>query len=66
MNLPAIASKEINNVYWKPSFDTEIANEKSVAFMKILSKKRKNDFLCRLKILPCQVLSTVIPKIFTR
>ena len=44
MNLPAIASKEINNVYWKPSFDTEIANEKSVAFMKILSKKEKMAF----------------------
>ena len=62
MNLSAIAFKGINNAYWKPGLDTEIANDQSVAFGKILSKRRRDDFLCKLGILPHQVLSAVIFK----
>ena len=62
MNLPAIAFKGINNAYWKSGLNTEIANEKSAAFKQILLKRRKDDFLCRLGILPYQVLNTVIFK----
>jgi ubiquinone/menaquinone biosynthesis C-methylase UbiE len=62
MNLPAIAFKGINNTYWKPGLDTEIANDKSAAFKEILSKRRRDNFLCKLGILPYQVLSAVIFK----
>ena len=54
--------KGINNAYWKPILDTEIANEKSIAFKKNLSKQRRDNFLCKLGILPHQVLCAVIFK----
>ncbi|MDR6564919.1 MULTISPECIES: class I SAM-dependent methyltransferase [unclassified Arcicella] len=62
MNLPAIAFKGINNSYWKAGLDTEIANNNSNAFRKIQSKLRRDNFLCKLGILPYQVLSAVIFK----
>ena len=62
MNLPAIAFKGINNSYWKAGLDTEIANNNSEAFRKIQSKLRRDNFLCKLGILPYQVLSAVIFK----
>ncbi|MEA5405003.1 class I SAM-dependent methyltransferase [Arcicella sp. DC2W] len=62
MNLPAIAFKGINNSYWKAGLDTEIANNSSAAFRKIQSKLRRDNFLCKLGILPYQVLSAVIFK----
>lgn len=62
MNLPAIAFKGINNSYWKAGLDTEIANNTSAAFRKIQSKLRRDNFLCKLGILPYQVLSAVIFK----
>ncbi|MEA5259884.1 class I SAM-dependent methyltransferase [Arcicella aquatica] len=62
MNLPAIAFKGINNSYWKAGLDTEIANNNSNAFSKIQSKLRRDNFLCKLGILPYQVLSAVIFK----
>ena len=62
MNLPAIAFKGINNAYWKPGLDTEIANENSASFRQIQSKIRKDDFLCKLGILPHHVLSAIIFK----
>lgn len=62
MNLPAIAFKGINNSYWKAGLDTEIANNSSAAFRKIQSKLRRDNLLCKLGILPYQVLSAVIFK----
>ncbi len=62
MNLPAIAFKGINNSYWKAGLDTEIANNNSQAFRKIQSKLRRDNFLCKLGVLPYQVLSAVIFK----
>lgn len=62
MNLPAIAFKGINNSYWKAGLDTEIANNTSAAFRKIQSKLRRDNLLCKLGILPYQVLSAVIFK----
>lgn len=62
MNLPAIAFKGINNSYWKAGLDTEIANNNSNAFRKIQSKLRRDNFLCKLGVLPYQVLSAVIFK----
>ena len=63
MNLPAIAFKGINNSYWKAGLDTEIANNTSTAFRKIQSKLRRDNLLCKLGILPYQVLSAVISKL---
>ncbi len=62
MNLPAIAFKGINNSYWKAGLDTEIANNSSAAFRKIQSKLRRDNLLCKLGVLPYQVLSAVIFK----
>lgn len=62
MNLPAIAFKGINNSYWKAGLDTEIANSTSAAFRKIQSKLRRDNLLCKLGVLPYQVLSAVIFK----
>ena len=62
MNLPAIAFKGINNSYWKAGLDTEIANNTSAAFRKIQSKLRRDNLLCKLGVLPYQVLSAVIFK----
>ncbi len=62
MNLPAIAFKGINNSYWKAGLDTETADARSAAFRKIQSKLRRDNLLCKLGILPYQVLSAVIFK----
>jgi ubiquinone/menaquinone biosynthesis C-methylase UbiE len=62
MNLPAIAFKGINNMYWKPEIDEEIAQESNSAFKKLSQKLSFHNLLCKLGIIPFQVLSAVIFK----
>ncbi|KOY87157.1 methyltransferase type 11 [bacterium 336/3] len=60
INLPAIAFKGINNNYYKVS----IANEsyQSSAFKKLQRKIRWHNLLCKLTLMPYQVLSAIIFK----
>lgn len=60
MNLPAIAFKGFNNNYYHPS----IANEsyQSSAFKKLQRKIHWHNLLCKLTLMPYQVLSAIIFK----
>lgn len=62
MNLPAIAFKGINNQYWKPEIDEEIAKPHNAVFKKLSRKIQFHNILCKLGIIPYQVLSAIVFK----
>jgi ubiquinone/menaquinone biosynthesis C-methylase UbiE len=62
MNLPAIAFKGLNNISWRPEMDEETAQKSNAAFKKLSRKLSFRNLLCKLGIIPYEVLSAIIFK----
>jgi ubiquinone/menaquinone biosynthesis C-methylase UbiE len=62
LNLPAVAFKGINNHYFDIKTASQIADENSAGFRKIIAKRKYDDLLARLSLMPHQLLCAVIFK----
>lgn len=62
LNLPIVAFKRINPNFYSTGTEKLIADSRDIRFLQIWAKKTTMDLLVKLKLLPGQVLSTIVFK----